>query len=418
MSTRPDIPSPASRPAMLAVAPAADTPYLRAPEGARTVFLVTLLALCGPLAGGIVLFGWRAAAVAVLSVASCIVAEGLYFRVTRAPSMLGRAHAAMTGIMLALTLPAYVPWYVPVVGGAFAVIVGKAVFGGVGHFVWHPALVGRLAVAVLFSGAVTVASEKLPSRRPVLAADRLLVGDIRNARAGKDTAGWKRRPAPAGADAILLTPPTDILRGLTDPREPEYSALVFVPSRPSIDAPAALLTMPPIANLLYGARPGGIGETCAVLLLVAGLYLVYRNYLKWQMPLAFLVAAYATAAVAPIYLAGAGEEVRTVWFPLLIDEGLGAALTYIHYQVLSGGLLLAILLAGAEMTARPVTTGGQVVFGLGGGVLAMLAQLYLPASVPIPCLVAVLAMNTFTPTIDRLWRPRVLGMRRFAFLRR
>jgi electron transport complex protein RnfD len=168
--------------------------------------------------------------------------------------------------------------------------------------------------------------------------------------------------------------------------------------------------------LLWGTRPGGIGETSIVLLAVAGLYLVFRNYIKWQLPFVFLTAAWATVAVAPVYLAGPNDTVRTCWVPLLTGEGLGVAFTYINYQVFSGGLALAILLASAEMTSRPVTAGGQVLFAAGCGVLAMLLQMYTP--MPIPCFMAVLAMNTLTPTIDRLWRPRVFGTRRLAFLRR
>ena len=392
-----------------------DSPFLRAPEGARTVFTFTVFALCGPLLGGLVLFGWRAGLTAALAVASCVATEALYYRVTRTPAMLGRSHAVLTGVLLALTLPAFVPWYVPVIAGAFAIVVGKAVFGGVGHFVWQPALVGRLAVTVLLPAALTVADARFQSRQPVLAQNRLLIGDVRNAAFGDDIAPWRGRAAPRQADAFLLTPPAQVLRGLTDRESPAYGALVFRRADRLDGPPAALLQMPPMENLCYGARPGGLGETGIILLLVACLYLTYRNYLKWELPLAMLAAAWATVAVAPIHLAGPNDTVRTMWLPLLSPEGLDVALTYIHYQLLSGELALAIVLVSAEMTSRPVTTGGQVIFGLGCGTLALILQMY--SSVPIPCLMAVLAMNTLTPTIDRFWRPRVFGTRHFAILR-
>ncbi len=392
-----------------------DSPFIRAPEGARTVFLVTVFAVCGPLLGGMVMFGWRAALTATLAVASCVATEIVYYRVTRVPAMLGRSHSVLTGVLLALTLPAFVPWFVPIVAGAFAIVVGKAVFGGVGHFVWQPALVGRLAVAVLFPALLTVSDARFEHRQPVLGQNRLLIGDVRDAAYGNNTGGWQGRAAPNGKDAALLTPPTRILRGLTDRDSPEYSAIVRRPSDQPNAKPAGLLQMPPMEDLFYGARPGGIGETSILLLMVACLYLVYRNYLKWELPLTMLLAAWVTAAVAPIYLAGPNDTVTTVWLPLLSNEGLAASLTYINYQVVSGGLALAITLVSVEMTSRPVTAGGQVLLGLGCGVLAMLLQLY--TTIPIPCLMAVLAMNTLTPTIDRLWRPRVFGTKRLAFLR-
>ena len=120
----------------------------------------------------------------------------------------------------------------------------------------------------------------------------------------------------------------------------------------------------------------------------------------------------STVAMAPIRYAGPGDIPQTLWLPLLSAEGLDVAFTYVNYQMLSGELLLAVLLASVEMTSRPVTTGGQVLFGAGCGVLAMVLQLY--TGVSIPCYMAVLAVNTLTPTIDRLWRPRVFGTRRFG----
>ena len=246
-----------------------DSPFLRAPEGAKTVFLTTVLAVCGPLLGGVVMFGWRASMTAALAIASCVITERLYYRVTRIPALLGRSHSVLTGVLLALTLPAFVPWFVPVVAGAFAIIVGKAVFGGVGHFVWQPALVGRLAVAVLFPALLTVADARFEGRQPVLAQNRLLVGDIREAAYGNDTAPWRGRAAPHRKDAVLLTPPTRILRGLTDRKAPAYSSLVRRPADQPDAKPAGLLQMPPMENLFYGARPGGLGETCILLLIVA-----------------------------------------------------------------------------------------------------------------------------------------------------
>jgi len=404
--------------------PVLEAPFLRAPEDARTVFLVTLAAACAPLAAGVVFFGWRAIIVAAICVVSCAVTERLYYRVTRTPALLGRTHAYLTGVLLALTLPPFVPWYVPVVASAFAIVIGKAVFGGVGHFVWQPALVGRLAVAVMFPMTMN------PADWPLLARSRLLVGDINNVRTVEDYHGWRRARAPRGADGFRLPPPRTVLAKLTRTAasarargrsEAAYSALAYAPdpntvpeARPAALRPPPPEALPPINDLLYGARPGAIGETCAVVIIVAGLYLLYRNYIRWQLPAAFIAAAWCAAAIAPIRLAGPNVTTRIVWYPLML-EGLDVGFTYVNYQVLSGELLLAAVFLATEMTSRPVTTGGQVIFGAGCGVLAMLMQLYV--AVPIPAYMAVLAMNTLSPTIDSLWRPRVFGRRRFEFLR-
>lgn len=418
------------------------SPFLRAPEIAKTIFVVTIFAALGPLAAGTAFFGWRSLMVAAIAVTTCSLTQQLYYRFTRIQSLMAHSHAYLTGLLLALTLPAYVPWYVPVIGGIFAILVGKAVFGGVGHFLWQPALVGRLAVAVLFADQLVMPSSLLPGNYPLLAQSKVIVGDVRSARHADDYRHWRKTPAPPDADAFLLVPPAKSLEGLTKTPEPQFSALAYVPVKVADDEPgiagakpAALMELPPISDLLIGARPGGIGETSAIVILMAGLYLIYRNYVKWQLPVAFLLAACAVAAVAPIQLQGPGNTVIWGWgppggwswenllapldqwtAPPLWTEGYDVGAIYVVYQLLAGEFLLAAFFLAPEMTSRPVTSGGQVLFGVGCGTAAMLLQLYV--NIPIPAYMAVLLMNTFTPTIDRLWRPRVFGKKRLAWLRR
>ncbi len=392
-----------------------EAPFFRASEGARRIFLVTSVAGAVPLLTGMVIFGWRVLIVAGVSVASCALIERLYYAVTRVPALLGRSHAYLTGLLLALTLPADVPLHVPVIAGAFAIIVGKAIFGGVGHFLWQPALVGRLAVAVLFAGTLSA------SQGPVLLQKHMLTGDITDARPVETYHGWAAaserlaRSERFDAQAIRLPAPTETLAGLTRGEPAPYSGL----SRPRHEMPrsqpVALLAMPPVSDLFVGTRPGGIGETSALMIFIAGMYLVYRNYGKWQLPAAVIASAWLVAAIAPIQLAGPNDTVEIVWWPLLA-ESRDVGVTYVNYQILSGELMLAAFFFAPEMTSRPVTTGGQVIFGLGVGAVAMGLQLY--TATPIPAYLGVLAMNTFTPLIDSLWRPRVMGQSWWSWLTR
>jgi electron transport complex protein RnfD len=167
-------------------------------------------------------------------------------------------------------------------------------------------------------------------------------------------------------------------------------------------------------DLLLGSRAGGIGETPVLLAILGGLYLMYRNYVKWQLPLSVLAAAAIVAVVAPIRLAGPGEAPITVWWPVLAEEA-DVGVLYVCYQLLSGGLVVSAFFLATEMTSRPVTARAQVVFGAGCGALAMLLQLYVDT--PIPAYIAVLAMNTLTPAIEAVFRPRVLGASRLPWRR-
>jgi electron transport complex protein RnfD len=394
------------------------------------MFLLVILAAMGPLSAGVVFFGWRALWVTALAIATCAATERMYYRLAHTPSRLGRSHACLTGLLLALTLPAHVPWYVPVVGGVVAIVVGKLLFGGVGHFVWQPALVGRLAVAVLFALQINSPAPLQPQAWPVLAQNKIITGDVHNATRDEHYKHWRGSSAPQNRDAFLLIPPGETLEGLTQ-GPPQYSALAYVPPPGGDNStaalkPAVLMQLAPINDLLYGARPGGIGETCAVVIMVAGLYLVYRNYTKWQLPAAFILAACAVAALAPINLQGPNDTVISGWGPPggwlamnwlaswdqwspppLLREGLDVGFLYVCYQLLAGEFLLAAFFFVTEMTSRPVTTGGQVLFGIGGGATAMLLQMYV--NVPVPAYMAVLLMNTFMPIFDSMWRPRVFG---------
>jgi len=369
-------------------------PLIRAPEQSRTLFLVTLAAALVPLAAGVFFFGYHAAMVAALSIGGCAVLEWACFRVTQTPALFGRSHALLTGALLALTLPAFAPWYVPLVGAAFAIIVGKAIFGGVGHFLWQPALVGRLAVAVMFGTTLN------PAAWPVLAPTRVVTGDIaacRPVEAGMIYRSWSRGIDRPGTDEGYRLPrPVTQLRTLTDPTDPQHESIT-----------AALTAMPAIRDAMIGATGGGIGETSAVILVVVGLYLIRRHCVSWILPTAFIGSAAVVVAVAPVYLLSGGG-VRTVWLPASA-EGFEAGLTYVGYHLGTGELLLAAMLLAPEMTSRPVTPRGQAIFGIGCGVVGMLLRLYVVF--PLACYTAVLLMNTATPLLDRFTRPRVLGRR-------
>ena len=273
--------------------PMLKAPFLRAPEAARTIFIVTALAACVPLLSGMFFFGWRAGLLAVVSVASCVVIEWMYYRVTRTPALLGRSHAVLTGLLLALTLPPFARWYVPVVAAVFAVVVGKGLFGGVGHFVWQPALIGRLAVAVLFPTLIHGPSpEAYTNEWPLLAQGKALVGNVRHYDPVDDYRRWLNRTPPRGKDAFLLVRPETTLAPLTR-GDATYSAIVKAPSDLQEAHPAALLSLPPLGEALLGASPGGIGETSVIAILVAGLYLIYRNFVKLALPLSVLLSAAA-----------------------------------------------------------------------------------------------------------------------------
>ena len=409
MSQGPATPPSSSRPPS-GQGPLAHAPFLHAPEASRNIFLTTFAAACLPLGAGVFFFGWRALVVAGLSIGGCVAVESAYYRLTRTPALMGRTHAALTGLLLALTLPAFVPLYVPLVGAVFAILVGKALFGGVGHFLWQPALVGRLAVTVIFPTAVAASSW------PVLTPSYPIYGDVTDSVPVEQHRRWVDWRTDE-ASALRQPRPSDLLRQLTLPQAGQNAAIAPSqvtdvdaappPEEASRPGPIAstLALLPPAQDILMGAHGGGIGETCTLGILVVGLYLVYRNYVHGVLPGLMILSAAVVAAVGPVRTEAGGWQ----WLPI-VAEDVDVGFAYVSMQLAAGELMLAAWFLATEMTSRPVTPPGQAIFGLLCGALAMGLQSY--TDLPIPAYTAVLACNTLTPLLDGI-RPRVFGRRRW-----
>jgi electron transport complex protein RnfD len=133
------------------------------------------------------------------------------------------------------------------------------------------------------------------------------------------------------------------------------------------------------------------------------LFFMYRGYVPWKLPTVFLGAAYLGAMLLPIVVKTPQAGGNVILFPFRAG-GPAVVLTYVHYQMFSGGLMLGAMILTGDMTSRPITTGGQMIFAAGAGILTMIFRLYTPMA--IPCYAGILVMNSLTSTIDRLTRPR------------
>ena len=133
-------------------------------------------------------------------------------------------------------------------------------------------------------------------------------------------------------------------------------------------------------------------------MILVGLYFIYRGYLHWQLPLMFIVSAYAAAAFLPIIVEQPGLPNRLIYNPLLA-ESLSVGFTYINYHLFTGGLILTACVMTADMTSRPLTVRGQIYFAVGTGLLTVAVRLYCPAVlseylIPISAYTALLVMST------------------------
>ncbi len=326
-------------------------PFRPTPESTNRIMATQLVALMLPGAFSVWLFGVQSLTVTAIAIISALTAETVCNAVRHETQPGSILHSAVMGTLLAFTLPADCPLHLPAFGAAATVIIGKQLFGGLGHYLWHPALIGRIATELFFHQQLSLSYTSLGAR-------------------------------------FNVNVPLDYLRN--------FSSMKFEDSVAQIGQ-YLQGNLPPLENCIIGNCPGGLGETCGLVLIITGLYLVYRGYLHWKAPFIFIVSAYLTAALCPVKV---GET--AIQAPI-ITQGLDAGITYVNYQIFSGGLILAAFILMMDMTSRPITLNGQLIFAAAAGTLAIIFRLYTP--VPLPSYAAILVMNTLIPTIDRLSRP-------------
>ena len=320
-------------------APKRQSPQLRQPSTTRAMMLDVMVALTPALGMAVFFFGLRALALAAVSVGSCVLFEVLYRLLTRQRQSVGDLSACVTGLLLALSLPASTPYWVPVMGAAFGIIVVKQFYGGLGRNFMNPALAGRMLAGTL---PMLMTTWPQPMQKLPLTA----------------------------VDAVSAATPMSYLHEGSLP-------------------PQAL-------NIMFlGERGGCMGEISAFMLLLGLVYLLLRRVISSRVPLSYL------GTVAVIALLSAPEGVSLpIWTA---------------YQLMGGGLLMGAVFFATDPTTSPVTPRGQIMFGVGCGLLTMLLR----SSSPYPEGVgwAILTMNCMVWLLDRLGLPRRFGIGNFAATR-
>lgn len=371
-------------------------PFVRGSDSYESAVSVTIAALTPVLVVSSALFGFGGLGTLLGGVAGAVVGEKLAGRILRRADPTGSRHAALMGLLTACTLPAGVPWHVAILAGLMAAAVGKVLVGGLGHYPWHPAIVGRVFVEWALPEVGTVVGADDKRFYPILAVKHALWGDLSTAVNAGTAGGWLRTDV-GTAEALLRRNPLDQLRELADGVD-----LVG----PSGMAAALRDHLPPIEDCLIGAVGGGMGATPTLAIVLGGLFLVYRGIVTWQLPVSILLAFCAAIAVLPIHKAGSAQ---LDWFPGLIGEAgapIPYGILYVCYHLSAGPLMLVAFFIAGDWIASPMTIRGRIVYGIVIGVSAAALRLY--GVPPYDCWALLLA-NTIVPVIDRLTARRVMG---------
>ena len=277
-----------------------------------------LAALAPAGIAGVYFFGLRAAAVMAVCVVSCVAFEYLWERCTKRTVTVGDLSAAVTGLLLAYNLPPTIPFWMAVLGSLFAIIVVKQFFGGLGCNIVNPALAGR---------AMMLTSWPVPMTTWTL-------------------------------DGVSGATPLAMIKAGT------------------------LDNLPGLRDVFLGSVGGCIGETSALALLIGFAILLYKDIIKWHVPVIYVAVVAALCALF-------GRPVPP------------------YYEILTGGLFLGAIFMATDYTTTPITLRGQMIFAAGCGLLTALIRTW--GGYPEGVSYSILIMNMTVPLIDRATKPRIFG---------
>lgn len=301
------------------------SPHIRSEFSTQRIMRDVLIALLPASLYGVYLFGWRAAAILFLSLASCVVTEVVCQRIRKIPVTVNDYSAAVTGLLLGMNLPPSVPLWIPIVGGVFAIAVVKQAFGGLGHNFVNPALAARAFLVASWTNLMAPSQWQLPFRYDM---------------------------------AITAATPLGVVKAGE-----------------------------PVSNLLdvvIGNVGGCIGETSAILLLLGGLYLVFRGVIGIRIP----AIIFATAGICTFLFSG-------------FD------FTAVAIHLLSGGMFIGAIFMATDYASSPMNPKAQVLYAVGIGVIVTIIRFF--GAYPEGMSYSILVMNVCAPLIDKLMKTCVFG---------
>ncbi len=295
-------------------------PHRRSRLSARRMMHLTLLALMLPSAAAIYFFGYFALSIIAVSVITALATEYLAKRMRGKPFVMDGS-AIVIGLLLALLMPPTIPLWMVAIGAFTAIAIVKEAFGGMGHYIFNPALGGAAFMYACFPAEMT---------------------------------NWIE-PMGFSSDKVSTAAPlSEAFAANTDKMA-----------------------------MFLGNTSGTIGETSALLILVAGIALVILKVIDWRIPLSFLTTAFLFSAI------------------------LGADPVF---HLLGGSLMLGAFFLATDWVTSPLTHKGKLIFGFGAGILLVLMRLY--GDVPEGIAYSILLMNAFTPLIDRFIKPKPFGFKK------
>lgn len=305
------------------------SPHFFKDESIPKIMHTVVMALVPAVAASVYFFGPRALLLILICVGVCLFTEYVFQKIRNKPVTVHDGSAIITGMLLGLTLPPDFTIFGAILGSFFAIGIGKQLFGGLGFNIFNPALLGRAFLMATYPVFMTTWAEPRTIARAV--------------------------------DAVSAATPLALAKF-----EGKFA---------------------PLTDLFIGNVAGSIGETSVIAILIGGLYLRYKGYINWKLPLGYLGAM--------AIFGGIFWLINPVKYPNPL------------FHIFAGGAMLGAWFMVTDMVTSPVTPVGQWIFAIVAGVMAVVIRLW--GGLPEGVMYSILFMNAFVPLINKHTRPRVFG---------
>ncbi|MDV5356423.1 electron transport complex subunit RsxD [Enterobacter asburiae] len=345
----------------------ASSPYTHNQRQTSRIMLLVTLATIPGIAAQLWFFGWGTLIQLILAIVSALLAEGLVLKLRKqsVSTILADNSALLTGLLLAISIPSFAPWWMVVLGTLFAVIIAKQLYGGLGHNPFNPAMIGYVVLLISFPVQMT---SWLPPHDIARTVPGLLdaIGVIFT---GHSTNGATMDALRMGVDGISQATPLD----------------TFKTSLHAGHSVEQIMQYPIFSGVLAGAG----WQWVNLGYLAGGIFLLSQNTIRWHIPVSFLLSLTLCATLGWLFAP------QTFLAPQL--------------HLLSGATMLGAFFILTDPVTASTTNKGRLIFGALAGLLVWLIRSF--GGYPDGVAFAVLLANITVPLIDYYTRPRVYGHR-------
>lgn len=322
------------------------SPHIASSRTTRNIMLDVIIALMPAVIAMVAIFGFYPLLNTLICVGFCVLFEFLFNLIRKKEQTVGDLSAVVTGIILALNLPAVVPIYVPVVGALFAIVIAKMLFGGIGRNFANPAISARIFLLLAWTSVMT--SFVAPLDWSSL-ADNNMFFSVSN---------------------VFNIKMPDLVTSATPLAHVKEALELGTNPATGINA----------LDMFLGRIGGSAGEVSSLAILIGGVYLLIRKVIDWKIPLIYILS--------------------TVIFTAIFYSNTGYVGEYVWTYLLGGGLLFGAFFMATDYATSPKSPIAVIIYGIGLGLLTVIIRKFSSMSEGVSY--AILLMNIATPLLDKI----------------